>query len=291
MIWRDDREELAFVGDVQRVEAESSQAPRTSSRTGIAPLRSDAETGVARQFIERCSDAAACGVAHPAEAGPTACARASTSGRRSGCRRNVGFEIEFAAGQQDRDAMIADRARRITLSPGRTRAGREAQRGIERPMPAVVMYSVGLAVLDDFGVAAGDGDAGRAAAAAMARDSRFEISVGRPASRIRSTTSACGRAPDTARSLTVPLTARSPMEPPGKRSGRTTKLSAVIAMRGAADRERGRRRREGGGQRSNSSGAMSSSTRRRLALPPAPCAISICGRESGAFADGGSCAS
>ena len=38
-----------------------------------------------------------------------------------------------------------------------------------------------------------------------------------------------GRAPATARSLTVPLTARSPIEPPGKRSGVTTKLSVVIA--------------------------------------------------------------
>ena len=43
--------------------------------------------------------------------------------------------------------------------------------------------------------------------------------------------SASGRAPETARSLTVPLTASSPIDPPGKRIGRTTKASVVIASR------------------------------------------------------------
>src|SRR4051794_1719628 len=43
--------------------------------------------------------------------------------------------------------------------------------------------------------------------------------------------SARGHAPDIARSLTVPLTARSPMLPPGKNSGRTTKESVEKATR------------------------------------------------------------
>ena len=41
---------------------------------------------------------------------------------------------------------------------------------------------------------------------------------------------ASGRAPATARSLTVPLTASSPIEPPGKRSGLTTNESVVISI-------------------------------------------------------------
>jgi len=52
-----------------------------------------------------------------------------------------------------------------------------------------------------------------------------------PASRTKLTTSANGRAPETARSFTVPLTANSPIEPPGNRSGLTTKLSVVKASR------------------------------------------------------------
>ncbi len=47
-----------------------------------------------------------------------------------------------------------------------------------------------------------------------------------------------GVAPLMARSLTVPLTARSPMLPPGKNSGRTTKESVENASRGAAQRPR-----------------------------------------------------
>ena len=43
------------------------------------------------------------------------------------------------------------------------------------------------------------------------------------------TTRASALAPETARSFTVPFTASSPMEPPGKLSGLTTKLSVVIA--------------------------------------------------------------
>ena len=42
--------------------------------------------------------------------------------------------------------------------------------------------------------------------------------------------SASGRAPATARSLTVPFTASSPIDPPGKRMGVTTKLSVVTAI-------------------------------------------------------------
>ena len=54
-------------------------------------------------------------------------------------------------------------------------------------------------------------------------------SASRPSSRISERLSASGRAPAIARSLTVPLTASSPIEPPGKRSGLTTKLSVVSA--------------------------------------------------------------
>ncbi len=42
---------------------------------------------------------------------------------------------------------------------------------------------------------------------------------------------ASGRAAAVARSFTVPATDRRPMSPPGKRSGRTTWLSVVTAMR------------------------------------------------------------
>ena len=44
------------------------------------------------------------------------------------------------------------------------------------------VHVVGLAVLDDFGIAGGDSHAGSRAASAMARTSASRTSVGRPAS-------------------------------------------------------------------------------------------------------------
>ena len=60
------------------------------------------------------------------------------------------------------------------------------------------------------------------AARAIASTSPRSSSAANPSSSTSERLSASGRAPETARSLTVPLTARSPIEPPGKRSGLTT---------------------------------------------------------------------
>ena len=59
---------------------------------------------------------------------------------------------------------------------------------------------------------------------------------GSPSSRMNAADRNSGRAPPTARSLTVPCTASRPMSPPGKKSGRTTKESVVKAMRGPSRR-------------------------------------------------------
>ena len=67
------------------------------------------------------------------------------------------------------------------------------------------------------------------AARAIASTSARRSSAASPSSRISDRLSASGRAPDTARSFTVPFTARSPIEPPGKRIGLTTNESVVIA--------------------------------------------------------------
>ena len=153
---------------------------------------------------------------------------------------------------------------------------------------------VRLAVLDDLGVAADDRRRPPPARrAAIARTSASSISVGSPASSTNVVTSATGRAPDTARSFTVPFTASSPIEPPGNRSGVTTKLSVVIASRRAADCD-ARRVAEPIARPASSGRRAAARTGRRpaagCALPPAPCAISICGsrnRIAGAAPFGG----
>ena len=162
-------------------------------------------------------------------------------------------------------------------SPGRAERGGDLQAGNgAADARGGDVHAVGFAVLHHLGIAARDGDSGGARGRPMARTSASSTSVGRPASSTYVTTSASARAPDTARSLTVPLTASSPMDPPGKLSGLTTKLSAVMAMR-APSMLRCAASPSGSEDESKRTGANRPSIKRRLALPPAPCAISICG--------------
>ena len=69
------------------------------------------------------------------------------------------------------------------------------------------------------------------AAAAMEAAIRRRSATGNPSSRMNPADRNAGRAPHIARSFTVPLTARSPMSPPGKNSGETTNESVVNAAR------------------------------------------------------------
>ena len=115
-----------------------------------------------------------------------------------------------------------------------------------------------------------------ARAAAMARTSASSTEEGSPSSRMKVTTIAWPLAPETARSFIVPLTASSPIDPPGNLSGLTTKLSVVIAIE-PPSRLRCAASPRGPIEFGDRSGAKRPSTSLRLALPPAPCAISICG--------------
>ena len=116
------------------------------------------------------------------------------------------------------------------LSPGRTCCGPSSKPGRTNPMPAVLMYTPSPLPESTTFVSPVtiDTPAVRAAApivSAMTPSS----SSGMPSSRISPTESAKGVAPLTARSLTVPLIARSPTFPPGKKRGRTTYESVLNA--------------------------------------------------------------
>ncbi len=67
------------------------------------------------------------------------------------------------------------------------------------------------------------------AVSAMERTTRCSTSMLSPSSRIKPALRYSGLAPHMARSLIVPFTARLPMSPPGKNSGRTTYESVVKA--------------------------------------------------------------
>ena len=127
---RDHRQELPFVGDVQRIETQQfAGAAHLVAHRHVVLVEDDAEPAVARQLVERGGDAAARRIAHPAHAGRR---RADQRLDQRQHRPRVGtrsrFEIEFAARQQDRDAVVADRAReQHAIARPRRRADR-AQR-------------------------------------------------------------------------------------------------------------------------------------------------------------------
>src|SRR5690606_9575897 len=100
-----------------------------------------------------------------------------------------------------------------------------------------------------------------------------------PSSRISPQDRKAGRAPLMARSLTVPLTARSPMLPPGKNSGRTTKESVEKARRAPPSSTTAEAVR-GAGARSDPvrAGSSTCSTSSADIAPPPPCPITTRGR-------------
>src|SRR4051812_39975209 len=151
-------------------------------------------------------------------------------------------------------------------SPGR--AGANAARGSRRPRPVVVMYRPSAwprstTLVSPPTIRTSAASAARAIASTSARS----VSASRPSSRIRLSVSASGFAPPIARSLTVPLTASSPIDPPGNRSGLTTKASVVSASSPTAAAS--------SSLSIPNAGASRPSTRLRVARPPAPWAIVI----------------
>ena len=126
-----------------------------------------------------------------------------------------------------------------TLSPALHRARvnlHAAQRTTDARRRDV--HAIGLAVFHDLGVAAGDLHS--RSARGICHRAHFRLQQLCREARLRErnvTTMASARAPDTARSFTVPFTASSPMDPPGKLNGLTTKLSVVMAICAAIDGE------------------------------------------------------
>ena len=112
---------------------------------------------------------------------------------------------------------------RSTASPARTLAGTISSECSTRPMPAVLMkipspFPWSTTFVSPVTISA---PAARAAARIESSTVRND-SIGKPSSRMKAALSHAGRAPDIARSFTVPLTASVPMSPPGKKAGRTT---------------------------------------------------------------------
>ena len=108
-----------------------------------------------RAWRRACSAATARGVEQRVDRGP----------QRARVGLDVGVEVELAAREHDRGAVLADRAGDEHPVAGRARRGDSRARGSRRPDAGRAdVHAVAVAALDDLGVAGDDLDAGRAAA-------------------------------------------------------------------------------------------------------------------------------
>ena len=162
----------------------------------------------------------------------------------------------------------------ITLSPGRALATDKRARGCTSPMPLVLMKHPSAlprctTLVSPVTIWVPAAPAAPAMAATMRRSSANE----KPSSMMKPAERAKGSAAQAARSLTVPFTARSPIHPPGKKSGETTKESVVKAsswLPAPAALKTALSPRGSSRGLWNASRNIAS-TRVWVALPPAPC--------------------
>ena len=159
----------------------------------------------------------------------------------------------------------------ITRSPGRTRPGPSWRPSGMIPTPAVVMYRPSAAPpLTTLVSPVTIRTPARRAASAMSSTTSRRTSMAKPSSSTKAADSHCGRPAIMATSLTVPLTARSPMEPPGKLVGLTTKESVLKARRSPEGSASAAPSGRTVGTSSLNASRNTASTSAAEALPPAP---------------------
>ena len=112
LVGGDDRDDLALVGDVQRVDAEEvARAEHGRGDREARLVEHDGQVGVAGELVADRADATTGRVAQPARAGRGGEERLDEPVDRRGVGADVGLEGEVAAGQHHRHAVVADRAR------------------------------------------------------------------------------------------------------------------------------------------------------------------------------------
>jgi hypothetical protein len=134
---RDHHEELAFVGDVQRIEPQQlAGAAHFIAHWDAILFERDAQATVAREFVQRRRDAASRWIAHPADAvSDRSRQRVHQRPYRTRIGTEVAFQIDVPTSEEDRNPVIADGTRECDPRPDR--AG-DFHAAISRPIPAVV---------------------------------------------------------------------------------------------------------------------------------------------------------
>ena len=200
-------EQLAFVGDVERIDAENLAGAGDRGPNGDRRLLDhDAAASGACKLVEcRRGHAAARRIAHPVQC--SAAAGSEQGGGElveGGIALDLAFELELAARTTSTaipwSAIVPDNS---TRSPGRTSPAPRCACAGTRPMPAVVMYrpsALPRSTTFVSPVAIGT-PASRVPPRRAEPMQRSSSATSRPSSRISAAESASGRAPQTARQV------------------------------------------------------------------------------------------
>lgn len=221
---RDDGHEPALVGDVEGIDAEQvagAEHHGTHGQTFLLEHHPDA--GALGQLVADRADAATGGVTHPPGARGGGEQIRDDRGERGRVGGNVRLEIELAASEQHRHAMVPHGTGENDAVTGLDTIRTESTVGRDHPdSSGVDEEPVSGALGHDFGVAGDDRDPGLGGGLRHVGDDLAQRRDGQASSMTNPAEIHWGTAPDTARSLTVPCTARWPIDPPGNRRGCTT---------------------------------------------------------------------
>ena len=230
---RHEGDQLALVGDVQRVEAQHlAGGLHGRLDRDLALVERDADLGRDRQLVEHGGQPAARGVAQAVDVGRDGQHGRDHAVERRGVADDGRLEGQPFAHGHDRHAVIAHGAADQHHVAGAGAVGAMWMPGGIRPIPVVLMNSPSPWPLLTTLVSPVT-SCTPAAWQARPNDAASwpRVSIGSPSSRMNPALRNSGFAPLMARSLTVPLTASSPILPPGKISGLTTNESVVKASR------------------------------------------------------------
>ena len=203
-----------YIGSIPRISA----APATTGATGTEASSTTIETPAARAS-SLSTEATPPRVASRMQRSrsPAAPSSASTAGHSE----HVSERTSASSSNSPRASMIAvpcspTLPESRILSPGAIADGASVAAWVATADAGRVdVHAVGVATLDDLRVAGRDLDPGGGGRVRNRLDLPGSVSADSPSSRISDSDSATARAPLTARSLTVPLTASSPIDPPG----------------------------------------------------------------------------
>ena len=163
LLRRHERDELTFVGDVQRVDAEDLAGAHDLGPHGH-PVLDDRHAELGRQgdLVEHRGDPTTRGVSHAVQV--LAASLQQRLGQRPQRRRvaaDVGAQLQLAAGEHDRDAVITDRSGHQDLVAWLHQLGSQCDAVADEPDAGRRhVHAVGFAALDHLRVTGDHRDPG-----------------------------------------------------------------------------------------------------------------------------------